>query len=150
MTPDTRRRLEALLREAEGEVLHAYQDPAGWWSLGVGRLIDGRIGGGISPAEPSLLLDGDISDSERELLATWPWMAQLEPPRFAALVELHFTLGLTNLRKFAPTLELIRLGAYANAAARLRRTKWAAQVKNRRANRVADMIRTGLWPGLLP
>ena len=34
------------LRRNEGEVLHAYQDHLGFWTIGVGRLIDKRKGGG--------------------------------------------------------------------------------------------------------
>jgi lysozyme len=39
------------LRRDEGEVLHAYQDKYGYWTIGVGRLIDARKGGGISVEE---------------------------------------------------------------------------------------------------
>ena len=41
MTYD-RATLKARLRLEEGEVLHAYQDSLGWWTIGVGHLIDGQ------------------------------------------------------------------------------------------------------------
>ncbi len=39
------------LRRDEGEVLHAYQDSLGYWTIGIGVLIDKRKGGGITKAE---------------------------------------------------------------------------------------------------
>ena len=41
--------LPAKLRREEGSRPHAYQDHLGFWTIGVGRLIDVRKGGGLSP-----------------------------------------------------------------------------------------------------
>ena len=45
-----------LLIAEEGEKLSAYQDSMGFWTIGVGRLIDARKGGGISQEESRYLL----------------------------------------------------------------------------------------------
>jgi lysozyme len=44
-----REHLIAHLRREEGEVLHVYKDHLGYLTIGVGRLIDKRKGGCISP-----------------------------------------------------------------------------------------------------
>ena len=43
--------LIAQLRREEGSIPHAYQDHLGFWTIGVGRLIDERKGGGLSPED---------------------------------------------------------------------------------------------------
>ena len=45
-----------MLRRDEGRVRHAYQDHLGYWTIGVGRLIDQRKGGGLSEDEIDYLL----------------------------------------------------------------------------------------------
>jgi len=47
---DTRVIREQIKRH-EGKVLHAYPDHLGYWTIGYGRLIDERRGGGITEAE---------------------------------------------------------------------------------------------------
>jgi lysozyme len=42
--------IEQLTRE-EGKRRSAYQDHLGYWTIGVGRLIDARKGGGLSDEE---------------------------------------------------------------------------------------------------
>ena len=59
--------IEDQLRLDEGERLTAYQDHLGYWTIGVGRLIDDRKGGGISPAESTMLLRHDIERVEQAI-----------------------------------------------------------------------------------
>ena len=40
-----------LIKEHEGVVKHAYQDSRGYWTIGVGRLIDEKLKGGLSDDE---------------------------------------------------------------------------------------------------
>ena len=66
----------ALIRELErdeGRVLHAYQDSRGFWTIGIGRLIDKRKGGGISNEEADLLKRNDIARFKRDLDRVAPW-----------------------------------------------------------------------------
>ena len=48
------------LRGEEGEVLTEYKDHLGYSTIGVGRLIDKRKGGGITKEESAYLLNNDI------------------------------------------------------------------------------------------
>ena len=61
-----------LLRGDEGEVLTAYPDHLGYLTIGVGRLIDKRKGGGITPEESAYLLANDIMRKSMDLDSRLP------------------------------------------------------------------------------
>lgn len=132
------------LRRDEGEVLTAYQDHLGFWTIGVGRLIDKRKGGGITPEESAYLLSNDINKREAELLRRAPWMAHLDPVRFGALLNMAFQMGVDGLLGFTNTLKLVRDGDYEGAASNMLRSKWAEQTPER-AKRISKQMQTGVW-----
>ena len=132
------------LRGDEGEKLHAYLDSLGFQTIGVGRLIDQRKGGGISKAESAYLLANDIEAKTAELTARLPWLYLLDPVRRGALTNMAFQLGVEGLMGFRNSLELMRTGNYREAADNFMKSKWANQTPNR-ARRVTDQIRLGLW-----
>ncbi len=149
MTPAVRQHLDAYLRAAEQDRPFPYDDATGLapnvrgaLTIGVGRNLTDR---GLSYAERALLLDNDINLAESDLLHLFPWTARLDEVRYCACLELAFSLGATRLAKFAPTFGCLERGEYAVAADRLLRTKWARDVHAKRANRVADLLRTGTW-----
>ena len=88
-----------LLRE-EGAESCAYQDSLGYWTIGVGRLIDSRKGGGLSNEEIDFLLENDIRAKTREVLLALPWMPRLSEPRQAVLIGMAFQMGLKGLLQF--------------------------------------------------
>lgn len=132
----------------EGEVLHAYQDSEGWWTIGVGRLIDSRKGGGISRLESRLLLANDIArfvvDLDREL----PWWRTLSINRQRVIINMAFNLGVGSrnpgrgLLGFRNTLAAVERGDYKAAAAGMLASKWATQVGDR-AVRLAKLMTDG-------
>lgn len=132
------------LRRHEGEVLHAYQDHLGFWTIGVGRLIDKRKGGGISKEESEMLLKNDIDEVMFELNNRLPWYNALNDARKAVLMNMAFQLGITGLMGFSKTLSLIEAGDYAQAADQMLRSKWASQTPNR-AYEMAEQMRKGQW-----
>lgn len=134
---------DQLIRD-EGEKLHAYQDHLGYWTLGVGRLIDARKGGGISPVESRYLLDNDINTRKAALLSRLPWTASLDPVRFAVLLNMAFQMGVDGLLGFRNTLAMVMQRQYAQAAIGMLNSKWASQTPER-AKRLADQMRTGEW-----
>lgn len=142
-------KIEALLRMQEqllgdeGFRSAAYQDSMGFWTIGVGRLIDARKGGGISPEEALFLLGNDIAAKERELDARIPWWRQETEVRQRVMLDLAFNLGVAGLLNFRITLQSWKEGRYEEAADELESSQpWASQV-GRRANRLAEMLRTG-------
>jgi len=130
------------LRRDEGEVLHVYQDHLGYWTLGVGRLIDKRRGGGITKEESAYLLENDIDRKMTELDRQLPWWRTLDGVRQRAVLNMAFQMGVGTLAGAIPTFNLIKNGDYGLAADRLENWKWARQTPER-AKRVIAMIRTG-------
>jgi lysozyme len=137
-------KLRAQLIRDEGKVAHAYQDALGFWTIGVGHLIDERRGGSLPDFIIDTLLEHDIAKVQRELIAALPWFIELTPPRQAVLVNMAFNLGTPGLLKFAQTLASIRQGSYAQAALHMLDSKWAGQV-GARAHRLATQMETGEW-----
>jgi len=130
------------LRRDEGEVLHAYQDHLGFWTLGVGRLIDRRRGGGISAEESAYLLHNDVRRVDQALRSALPWFSVLDEPRQCALISMGFQMGVAGLLEFKQTLGCIRDGRYAEAETLALRSKWATQTPAR-ARRIARQIASG-------
>jgi lysozyme len=132
------------LVEEEGEVLHAYQDHLGMWTLGVGRLIDKRKGGGISKEESRHLLMNDINRFTRDVSASLPWFSTLDDARKAVLVGMAFQMGLQGLLAFKNTLAHVKAGRYIDAADGMLQSLWARQTPAR-AKRMALQMKTGEW-----
>jgi len=89
---------EDLIRD-EGEVLHAYQDHLGYWTIGYGRLIDKRRGGGISKQEALSMLDNDILRVIGQLQEKTGFNEHPEAVQHA-LVNMGFQLGVNGLLGF--------------------------------------------------
>lgn len=133
--------IDELIRD-EGEILHAYTDSLGYITIGVGRLIDKRRGGGISKEESRYLLSNDIKAKSHDLDKRLPWWRDLSPVRQRVLLNMAFNLGIGGLLGFKNTLAAIREGDYERAERSMLASKWAKQV-GMRANRLAEMMRKG-------
>ena len=132
-----------LLRE-EGAESCAYQDSLGFWTIGVGRLIDSRKGGGLSNEEIDFLLENDIKTKTREVLLALPWVPRLSEPRQAVLINMAFQLGIGGLLKFKRALGSIEDGQYSEAAMEMLDSAWAKQTPAR-AHRMALQMETDEW-----
>lgn len=133
--------LEWLKRE-EGVVRSAYQDHLGFWTIGVGRLIDKRKGGGLSADEIDYLLQNDVDKVVQQVLEKLPWVKNLTSNRQAVLYAMAFQLGINGLLGFKNTLRLIEQGKYDEAATNMLKSKWATQTPAR-AKRTAELMRKG-------
>lgn len=142
MTTDSMTLLKQQLIAHEELKLSAYNDSLGYLTIGVGRLIDGRKGGRISSAEAMMLLENDIAAKMAELDRALPWWRELDEMRQRVLVDMAFNLGVTSLLQFKNTLAAIQEQRYADAAAGMLDSQWAAQV-GPRATRLAAMMRNG-------
>jgi lysozyme len=132
-----------LLRE-EGAESCAYQDSLGYWTIGVGRLIDSRKGGGLSNEEIDMLLDNDIKRNYEAVLKALPWMEKLSDQRQAVLIGMAFQMGLKGLLQFKRMLSAVEDGQYFEAAAQMVESTWARQTPAR-AHRMALQMETGEW-----
>ncbi len=135
--------IEMITRD-EGRVRHAYQDHLGFWTIGVGRLIDSRKGGGLSEDEIDYLLTNDIKRKTAEVAKALPWVSRLDGARQAVLVGMAFQMGTEGLLKFRNTLAMVQAGDYEGAARGMLQSLWARQTPERAA-RMAKQMRTGEW-----
>jgi len=137
------------LNRDEGEVKRngkhvMYRDHLGYATLGVGRLIDERRGGGLTDEEVEYLLRNDVTRVALELSKNLDWWPSLDHVRQSALINMAFQLGINGLLNFRKTLSLIKHGDYAEAGKEALRSTWAQQTPNR-ANRIARQLETGEW-----
>lgn len=133
-----------LLRGDEGEVLTVYKDHLGYDTLGVGRLVDSRKGGGISVVESAYLLANDIASKSEDLYRRLPWVTSLDAARQGVLISMAFQMGVDGLLGFKNTLVLVRIADYNGAAKGMLNSLWAKQTPER-AFRMAEQMRLGEW-----
>jgi lysozyme len=129
----------------EGRKPCVYQDHLGYWTIGIGRLVDERKpGAGLRPKEMDFLLANDIEDRVQQLTTRLPWFTQLDEARQGVLLNMSFQLGVDGLLGFKNTLELVRTGKYAEAANAMLQSKWAGQTPER-AERLSKQMASGVW-----
>lgn len=133
------------LRGDEGERACVYPDSLGFATIGVGRLVDARKpGGGLRSDEIAYLLNNDVDDRIDALTRKLPWSQNLDDARKGVLLNMAFQLGMEGLLGFKQTLQLVMEGKYENAAHAMLQSHWAEQTP-KRAQRLAEQMRTGLW-----
>jgi len=132
------------LKRDEGEVLHAYQDHLGFWTIGVGILIDKRKNGALRPEESEFIFRNRLKLLDAELAKRLPWISKLDPARKGALINMAFQMGVAGLLGFKNTLAMLEQGKYQDAADNMLKSKWAQQTPAR-AQRISKQIITGVW-----
>jgi len=141
MTPEGQNKLI----EHEGEVLSAYQDSLGYWTIGVGHLIDKRHGGAIPQRISRLLLADDIAIKTAECRSAFDWFDGLDATRQDAIVNLAFNLGIDGLKGFKLMIGAIERQDWKQAAFELFNSLWANQVQKSRVDDLIAAIEFGLW-----
>lgn len=144
MTEADRTLLRLRVKKAEALKLSAYPDSLNLLTIGYGRLIDPRRGGGISPDEAEYMLTNDLMRAERQC-ETLPVYLDLSPPRQAVLIELCFNMGFDGLRGFRRMLSALVRQEYDAAAAEILDSEMAVQVGPHRAGRLSQQMKTGVW-----
>lgn len=147
MSEISKQLIEELKRD-EGVVPHAYQDSLGYWTIGVGRLIDKRRRGKLSADEIDLLLRNDIEAKQALLDKYIPWWRQMSEPRRRALCNMAFNLGVGpsqeepegKLLTFKNTLAAMQCGEWETVDSGLATSLWAKQV-GARADRIRKLFR---------
>lgn len=134
-----RDKLIAQLSIDEGRRNKVYKDTVGKLTVGVGRNISDRA---FSDDEIDLMLSNDIAIVEKELDRKLPWWRQMNDARQNVLANMAFNMGVPTLESFVNTLKAMQEARYADAAAGMLKSRWAAQVGNR-AVRLATVMRTG-------
>jgi lysozyme len=119
--------------------LHAYEDHLGYTTIGYGRLIDERRGGGITDAEAQMLLSNDIARVIGDLEYTAPVLHTLPEGVQHALVNMAFQMGVNGLMAFRRMWAALEQGDWELAAEEALGSRWAEQTP-RRAHEIAGMI----------
>lgn len=133
---------DQLLRD-EGCVLHAYLDSLGFWTIGVGHLVDASWKDKtITQDEAMKFLDDDIAAKTSELYNKAPWVKQIDGVRQACLLNMAFNLGVNGLLKFKNTLLLIQAGKFVEASREMLNSTWAVQV-GPRSRHLSQQLATG-------
>lgn len=134
----------SLLEEEEGRVPYAYADHLGYWTIGVGHLIDKRLGGSLPPHIIDELLDYDIDAKWAEVTVRWPWMANLDDVRQFVFLSMAFQMGTSRMSTFGNTLAAAERGDWPSTSRGMLASQWAKQTPARVA-RLAQMIETGKY-----
>jgi lysozyme len=134
-----------MLERDEGNVEHAYQDSLGYWTIGIGHLIDRRRGGKLPRDMIYQLLSRDISEKTEQLYNVYPWAINLDEPRRAVLICMCFQLGIDGLAKFKKAMEFMRLDKYYAAASEFANSLVAKEQAVKRWERFCNQIRSGEW-----
>jgi lysozyme len=130
---------EQLIRDEE-EVLHVYLDSRGYQTIGVGRLVDKRKGGGITHEEAMYLLENDIRKREIELQTKLPWTNQLDYERWCVLVNMSFNMGVAGLLGFKKMLAAMKRGDWEDAAVEIMDSDYATELPKRAARMAKQML----------
>lgn len=127
------------IRRDEGMRPYAYQDSEGYWTIGIGRLIDKRKGGGLTEEEVAFLFENDLDEAVNDAKALVPSFDSLSETRKAVLVNMSFNMGRERLSEFKRMLAAVNEGRFRDAGAEMLNSVWAQQVSDR-AVRLAQQM----------
>jgi len=141
MQPVTHDLAHQLVSEEEGRIAHVYKDSEGFWTIGVGCLVDARKGGALCDEAIDAQLEHDMALA-RQRAAALAGFGQCNDVRQAVLVSMCFQLG--DLADWPNFRSALARGDYEAVAAHGLDSLWAKQTPGR-AQRQMSMFRTGVW-----
>ena len=134
-----------LLGQREAKRNTAYRDSRGIWTIGIGH-HDDTICEGLcwSPEKVDQVFGDDVDTAYREALHAYPWIAMLNEPRAAVIVEMVFQMGFGKVQEFVTLLGFMRDQRWPQAAADMLATAWARETPER-VRRLSRQVETGDW-----
>lgn len=138
--------LRALFRRDEGEDRHVYQDTKGFWTIGRGRNVDARTGPGLRDVEIEFMFVNDIAELHHELADRVPNYLAVSDVRQAVLIDMGHNLGVDGLLGFHEMMKALQRLDYPAAGHEMLNSKWRSDVGEGRAQRLTQMMLTGMWP----
>lgn len=130
--------IEQIIRH-EGLELKPYRCTSNKLTIGIGRNLDDV---GITEDEAKYLLMNDLARIAKQVAKMMPWSADLSPPRYNALLNFVFNVGIGTAMKFENAMAALKVSDFDTAAAELLNSRWSTQV-GKRAQELAEQIRTG-------
>ena len=134
--------LKSDLERDEGRIPYAYQDSEGYWTCGVGFLIDKRKGARIPDAVIDFWLDYEVQARVRTLETVFTWWHTLDEARKEVIANMAYQLGVTGVMEFKRMLMALQEHDYDKAADEMADSHWAKQTPER-AQRLITSMRTG-------
>ena len=131
------------IEDHEGRVAHAYQDHKGYWTIGIGHLIDERRGGRLPDHIIDIFCEWDIEQVIGELDRAAPFWREVHKGARAALIEMGFQMGITSLMKFRKMWAALENGDFKEAHAQALNSKWGRDDTPDRAKAVAARLLEG-------
>ena len=120
----------------EGNKKSAYQDSEGFWTIGVGRLIDARLGAGLSEDERQYLLTNSIATATAECKRLFPNFQSYSLSRQDGLITLMFNIGYEKIKGYNTFIAQVKAEDWAGVQENMRGwKKWRAQI-GARADRI--------------
>lgn len=147
ISPKSMKELVDEIKLDEGAVVEngrhvAYQDSEGYYTIGVGRLIDSKLpGAGLRDSEVEQMLQNDLSECVTDCEKTFTWFNDLPDLAKKALVNMRFNVGMPRLKKFVKMLDALENGEFYIAAKECLDSRWSKQV-GARSERIAQLYRS--------
>lgn len=132
--------LRSDLTAMEGRKPYAYKDSEGFWTIGVGHLVDKEKGGKLPEPIIDALLDHDIDSVISQLDKELPWWKSRSESVQRAMANMVFQMGLAGVLKFKTMLSCLQAGDYAGAKKAALDSLWARQTPNRADSVVALFV----------
>lgn len=126
----------------EGFVARPRQDTLGHWFVGFGW--DLCHGPPLDRDIARMILRDHVAMVVADLRNRLPWTMELSQPRFAALINMGYQLGINGLLGFRKMLGAMQAGDFGQAAREAIDSEWAKQTPER-AKRIAAQIERGEW-----
>ena len=121
-------------------MLHEYKDHLGYSTIGYGRLIDQRRGGGITEDEALHLLHNDITDITNRLDRAFPWWTSQPVAVQNFIVELCYQLGVSGFSKFKKAIAHLQTSNIEGAKKDSLDSRWAKEQTPSRASRMVARL----------
>lgn len=134
--------LEQWIMAKEGLRLKCYNDSHGFLSIGWGHNLASN---GIPIEIADRLLEIDIANAQKQVMANLPWAGQIGMPRFDALVHLCFWVGIGSLMGFKNMLAALKIGDWQTAHDELINSNLHDNIPER-TEEIATRILTGDTP----
>jgi GH24 family phage-related lysozyme (muramidase) len=135
---------------AESDKLTAYKDSMGNWTVGRGHMLQPPdrdwTGYTITPAQDGAFFNGDVSSAVKFAQGLPEWNSLDTPCRENAVIELCFNMRGKWLT-FAKCRAAIQAKNWQVAHDELLNSVWETEVHATRANRIANYLLTGTYPG---
>lgn len=131
--------LRKILTKHEGYRTFPYIDTAGKISIGIGYNLSDR---GLPESWINDQYESDVLYFYNQWNETFDWFKDLNEARQIALIDMSF-MGFKKILGFKSMLEALRQHDYSVAAAEMRNSLWARQVKSR-AVEIAHIMESGM------